>query len=261
MNALVAIVSNTLRQLLGRRRTIGLLILSSVPALILFLVSLGEEGRELEEFFRQGMLTLILGVVIPIIALLLGAGAFGEERSGHTMPFLALRPIPREVIAAGKLIAAWIGSTLIGGVGAALAGVVMGVETGRWLEVPAILAATAITCLGFSAVFQVVGYITDRAVVIGLVYIVLWEGVITGAISAVATTSLWRIGMSAYAGIIAGSHWGAVAGLSSRVVDDLEDLLSGVQPGAWGAIAKVAVLAIISIAIVGYAMRDRDLVR
>lgn len=261
MSAFVAIVGNTLRQLLGRRRTIGLLVLSAIPALILFLVSLGEDGRELEEFFRQGMLTLILGLVIPVIALLLGAGAFGEERSNHTMPFLALRPIPREIIAGGKLVAAWLGSSLIGGFGGALAGIVMGVETGRWMEVPAILVATTITCLGFAAVFQLVGYITDRAVVIGLIYIVLWEGVITGAISAVATTSLWRVGMSAYAGIIAGSHWGAIAGLNSRVVEDLEDLLSGVQPGAWGALAKVLVLAVISIAAISYVMRDRDLVR
>jgi hypothetical protein len=86
-------------------------------------------------------------------------------------------------------------------------------------------------------------------VIIGLGYLLVWEGIVTGAASQVSTTSLWRIGASAYAGI------------QTEGVADLENLLSGVNPGVWGAAAKVVVLVLISVAVTGYLMRDRDLIR
>jgi ABC-2 type transport system permease protein len=261
IRAFQAIVANTLRQLLGRGRTIGLLLFAAVPALILLIFAINENDRATEEFFRQGMLTTLLAVVVPVIALIMGAGALAEERQSHTIPFLTLRPIPREVIVAAKMVASGIGASLIGGFGVALTTVVLGFETGEWVEVPASLVAAALTSFGFAAVFQFVGYLTDRAVPIGLIYIVIWEGAITSAIDAISTSSLWRVGMSAYAGIVAGEHWGAAAGLRAAVVADLTDILAGVQPGAWGALAKVAVIGAISIALTGYLMRDRDLVQ
>ena len=88
-----------------------------------------------------------------------------------------------------------------------------------------------------------------------------WVGVVTGAASQVASTSIWRMGVSAYAGIVAGDHWGSDAfGLETQVVADLEDLLSGVLPGVWGAVLKVLGLAAVSVAVTAYLMRERDLV-
>jgi hypothetical protein len=97
-------------------------------------------------------------------------------------------------------------------------------------------------------------------VVIGLAYLLIWEGIVTSAASQVATTSIWRMGVSAYAGIVAGDHWGSALGLEAQVVADLEDLLSGVLPGVWGAVFKVLALAAVSVAALGVFMRDRDLV-
>lgn len=261
MRRFLAIVRVTILQLIGRRRSIGLIALGLIPAFILTLFALNEPDRETEEFFRTVILFLVLGVTVPISAIMLGSSSMGDERENKTISFLALRPIRREVIAAAKLVATWISSFVIGGVGAAATAIVLGLSVGSWNEVPAILAGTAITALGFAAVLQVVGYITDRAVVIGLGYLLIWEGIVTSAADQVATTSIWRIGVSAYAGIIAGDHWGAPLGLDAQVVADLEDLLGRVNPGAWGALAKVVGLAVLSVVALTLAMRDRDLVR
>jgi len=260
MTRFLAIIRVTLLQLIGRRRSIGLLVLAAVPAVILLLVGLNEADRETEEFFRRGILPLILGVTVPIIAIILGSGSLGDERTHKTISYLALRPIRREVIAAAKLTATWLASFLVAGSGAFLAAVALGITVGSWDEMFAIMVATAISTLGFVAVMQVVGYLTDRAVVIGLGYLLIWEGIVTGAASAVATTSIWRMGASAYAGIIAGDHWGSALGLEARVVADLEDLLAGVAPGVWGALFKVLGISAVSIVALGYLMRDRDLV-
>lgn len=260
MTRYIAIVRVTLVQLIGRRRSIGLLLLAATPAVILLLVGLNETDRETEEFFRTGILTLVLGVTVPIIAIILGSGSLGDERTAKTISYLALRPIRREFIAAAKLVAAWLASFLVAGSGAVLAGVALGITVGSWDEIPAIVVAAAITTLGFVAVMQVVGYITDRAVIIGLAYLLIWEGIVTGTASQVATTSIWRMGMSAYAGIVAGDHWGSALGLEAQVVADLEDLLSGVNPGVWGALFKVLAISAVSVVAVGYLMRDRDLV-
>ena len=260
MTRFLAIIRVTLLQLIGRRRSIGLLVLAAVPAVILLLVGLNEPDRETEEFFRLGVLPLILGVTVPIIAIILGSASLGDERTHKTISYLALRPIRREFIAAAKLVAAWLASFLVAGSGAFLAAVALGITVGSWDEMLAIMVATAISTLGFVAVMQVVGYITDRAVVIGLAYLLIWEGIVTGAASAVATTSIWRMGASAYAGIVAGDHWGSALGLEARVVADLEDLLAGVLPGVWGALLKVLGISVVSILALGYLMRDRDLV-
>lgn len=260
MKRLLAIVRVTVLQLVGRKRSIGLLVLAATPALIMLLVGANVADREAEEFFRTGALSLVLGVTVPIIAIILGSGSIGDERRTKTISYLALRPIPREAISAAKLFAAWLSSFLVAGAGALLTAIAYGITVGSWSELPAIMAATAITTLGFVAVMQVLGYITDRAVVIGLAYLLIWEGIVTSAASQVATTSIWRIGVSAYAGIVAGDHWGSALGLQARVVADLQDLLSGVAPGAWGALFKVLGMSVVSVIVLSYLLRDRDLV-
>ncbi len=249
MTRVFAIARVTVYGLIGRRRSLGLVLLGLVPAVILTIFGLSEPDRETEEFFRVGILPMVLGVSVPITALILGAASLGDERQQKTISYITMRPIRREAIAAAKLAAAWLSSFLIAGFGALVTGVVFGWTTGSWDEIPAFLIATGITTLGFVAVFQVVGFITDRAVIIGLGYLLVWEGLVTGAASQVSTTSLWRIGASAYAGI------------QTEGLADLEDLLSGVNPGVWGAAAKVVVVALLSVAVTGYLMRDRDLIR
>lgn len=260
MTRFLAIIRVTLLQLIGRRRSIGLLLLAAVPAVILLLVGLNVNERDTEEFFRTVILWLVLGVVVPIIAIVLGSGSLGDERAQKTMSYLALRPIRREVIATAKLLATWLASFLVAGAGALLTAVALGITIGSWDETLAILVATAVTTLGFVAVTQLVGYITERAVIIGLAYLLIWETIVTSAASQVATTSIWRMGLSAYAGIIAGDHWGSALGLEARVVADLKDLLSGVGPGAGGALVKVLGLSMVSVLALGYLMRERDLV-
>ena len=260
MRRLVAIIRVTILQLIGRRRSIGLLILAAVPALIFLLITLNVDDREAEEWFRTLILFIMLAVVVPVIAVVIGSASLGDERSQKTISYIALRPIPRELIAVAKLVASWISSFVIAGSGAALAAVVLGASVGSWDEFGAILIATAITTLGFTAVTQTLGYLTDRAVIIGLAYVFIWEDVVTGAASQVATTSIWRMGASAYAGIVAGDHWGSALGLEAQVVADLEDLLAGVNPGAWGALFKVLAISAVSILVLAYFMRERDLV-
>lgn len=260
MKRILAIIRVTVYQLIGRRRSIGLLVLAAAPALIMLLVGYNTAESEALEFFRTGALPLVLGVTTPIISIILGAGSLGDERSAKTISYLALRPIRREVIAAAKLGAAWLASFLVAGVGALLTAAALGITAGSWGELFGLVVATAVTSLGFVAVLQVIGYITDRAVVIGLAYLLIWEGIVTGAADQVATTSIWRMGASAYAGIVAGDHWGEAFGLEAQVVRDLQDLLSGVAPGVFGAVAKVLGIAVVSVFVLGYLMRDRDLV-
>ncbi|MBT8166338.1 MAG: ABC transporter permease, partial [Acidimicrobiia bacterium] len=139
MTRFLAIIRVTLLQLIGRRRSIGLLVLAAVPAVILLLVGLNEADRETEEFFRRGILPLILGVTVPIIAIILGSGSLGDERTHKTISYLALRPIRREVIAAAKLSATWLASFLVAGSGAFLAAIALGITVGSWDEMFAIM--------------------------------------------------------------------------------------------------------------------------
>ncbi len=109
--------------------------------------------------------------------------------------------------------------------------VVLGLRFSDWGTLGPLLLAVALTSLSYVSVFLVLGYLTQRAVLIGLVYAFIWESGMTTAVTSLATVSLMRIGLSAYAGLVP----------TSRVY--LDDLLGAVQPGAGGAVAKAVVIA------------------
>jgi len=249
MKAFLALMANTLRQLLGGRRVILLLLMALLPAAVLG-VLLAQERTAVgaTEIFHQAPLTILFFVVLPVASLIFGAGALGDERRDATLSFILLRPLPRSVLAGAKLLGAWIAAMAVVGVGAAIMSIVLGLRFADWGTLGPLLAAVALSTLAYVSVFLVLGYLTGRAVLIGLVYVFVWESSMTTAVGSLATVSLMRIGLSAYAGLVPVGR-GRLA---------VEDLLGAVQPGAGGAVAKAAVIAVLAVASVTALLRYRD---
>jgi ABC-2 type transport system permease protein len=235
-----------LRQTLGWRRVAGLGLLTLVPVVVTLAV-VGDVGdaAALRRFHEAPFATLML-VALPVVALILGAAALGDERRDQTLSFLLVRPLRREAIVGAKLLSGWLATVLLVGGGAALSGLVMGLSAGHGEVVVPLLAAVAISALGYASIFVLLGYVTGRAVLYGLAYVFIWESGITGAVDALATVSLWRIGLSAYVDLVPGSR------------PQLRDVLGNLTPGVWGATAKVVVIAVLAVAIGGILLRHRD---
>jgi len=248
MRAVQAIVRVSLRQALGGKRLIALGLVGVVPTAVMLVTANNLTTDAMIARFYDGPFGILFFLVMPITSMVIGAGVMGDERRDGTLSFLLLRPLPRWEIIGAKLVAAWSAVVLVAGGAAVLAAAALGLRSGYWDAVLPMLIGIAISGLAYTAVFMILGHLTSRAVLIGLVYNFIWEAGITGAAPALANVSLLRIGMTAYAALVP----------DAKV--PIADMLSTLAPGPFGALAKAVVIAALSVVALVWFLRTRDAV-
>jgi ABC-2 type transport system permease protein len=187
MNGVIARI--TLRQLLSRRRTLLLLLLGGVLLLVAGVFRLaGDHLRALS--FTSGLLsTLGVGTLMPLVALLFGTGAFGAEIEDGTAVFLLAKPIKRRTVVLTKLaVAAGCSAVLTCGP-MLVAGLIAAGGLGDGL-VLGMAAGAAIGSLIYCSVFVALSLVTTRALVFGLAYVLIWEGLLAGLFEGTRTFSI-----------------------------------------------------------------------
>jgi ABC-2 type transport system permease protein len=176
----VTIASVTARSLLGRRRTILMLLLAGAPILLGLLVRLGGT--------RSGALVpalegLVVYSVLPLVALVFGTAALGSELDDGTAVHILTRPIPRWAIVLPKLIVAGGLTAVLLFPATIISGVLVGGLGSRELGLTfAFAIAIVIGSFVYSAIFVALSAATSRGLVIGLGYSLLWEGLLSGAL-------------------------------------------------------------------------------
>lgn len=249
MKAALAIMGMTVRQILGLRRAIGLGLLALAPSLILFL-SLGQQSEQagLNDFVELSA-GLFFNVVIPVITLILAAASLGDERRDGTLSFIVLRPQPRWLIAGAKIAGAAGTAVALSAVGGIAMAVSFGIRTQSWAFIWPILVGSVLAAVAYAAIFVPLGYITERAVAIGLAYVFIWEQGIVGAAGSLATLSPWRIGYSAFAALIPAE--------AQRFVPEFA--LGTMEPAFAASVIKAAVFLSASVVLTASILRRRDL--
>ena len=249
MTAPLTITRITTRQLVGGRRAIWLLILAVAPAAIFALASSNISKSQLFDPFVGFVVIGHFSVVVPLVTLAFAGPALGQERRGHTLSFLVLRPLPRWSIAAAKLAGAFAAGFMVTGVGALALGVAYGFRAGDWGWIVPLLVGTAVGASIYAAIFLPLGYATRHATLIGLGFWLIWENGIVSAVSGLAWTSPWRVGFSAFVDL-------APLALDP---DILEFGLGSMGAGAFGAVGKAILWVAGGVAITTLLLRRRDL--
>jgi ABC-2 type transport system permease protein len=185
MNAVIARL--TARQLLGRRRTVLLLLLASLMMLVALGIRLGADP-----FTRQHAALRMLEIFgtatqMPLVALLFGTATIGAELEEGTAIYLLAKPIPRRVTLLTKLAVATACSVALTSVPVLLAGLLAGAGIGLSA---AFAVATAAGSLIYCALFVAASLLTSRALVLGLGYVLIWEGVLAGLFAGTQTFSV-----------------------------------------------------------------------
>ena len=113
MTTLIPIASVTLRALLGRRRSILMLILAAMPILLGLLVGIND--RQLRgETLGATLDGFVVRVVLPLIALVFGTAALGAELDDGTAVHKQTKPIdPWPIIVAKIAIAGTLTAALV----------------------------------------------------------------------------------------------------------------------------------------------------
>jgi ABC-2 type transport system permease protein len=187
MNPVIA--SITLRQLISRRRTILLLLLGLVMVVVAAVFRLAGEEARATLFTTRLVSTLGVGTLMPLVALILGTGAIGAEIDDGTAVFLLAKPLSRTTIVLTKLAVASACSILITCTPMLAAGLIGVGGLGDGL-VLGFAAAAAIGSVLYTAVFLALSLVTRRAMVLGLAYVLVWEGLLAGLFAGTRTFSI-----------------------------------------------------------------------
>lgn len=173
------LASITLRGLLNRRRTLLLVLVAALPVVVAGIYRLSQPAdAEALEFGGRLMADFGLGVLLPLVAVIIGTATIGSELEDGTIVYLLAKPIPRLLIVAVKLVVAWLVVVALVAPAVVLAGLVAtGGDAGLAM---AYGVASVLGALEYTAIFLALSLLTSRALVIGLAYVVIWEGVVAG---------------------------------------------------------------------------------
>jgi ABC-2 type transport system permease protein len=149
----------TLRQTVGQRRTWVMLLFASVPVILALIFRLAADADENRlEFFMDGMDNLVVGLILPLTALVFGTAVLGQElEDGTTSVVLVIS------IGAMALIL--------------LAG------DAEYRLILAASTALSFGALAYVSLFVCLSIMFSRALIIGVIYVFVWEALITALIN------------------------------------------------------------------------------
>jgi ABC-2 type transport system permease protein len=183
MNPTIARI--TARGLLGRRRS---LLLLPLPVLVvgLALVAHGIAADHVTDWAPPIVEGLGFGALLPIVALIVGTGVLGSEIDDGTIVHILAKPLPRREIILTKLVVAAGITAAVSAVPMFIAGtIISSVAFGVGLGVASVAGA-----LGYSALFILLSLVTRRPMLIGLGYVLLWEGLLGSVLKGTSALSV-----------------------------------------------------------------------
>ncbi|HET9243048.1 MAG TPA: ABC transporter permease [Gaiella sp.] len=188
-----AVFGLTVRQLVGSRRIWLVLALVALPLLAAALYRVGDSETTSERFADNVTTTLLASAILPLAMLLFATSAFGNELVDRTLGYLTLKPIARWRIIVPKLAAALI----VGGIPVALSGfAAVAVADGRLGGALATGLGLLVGAAAYAAIFTWAGLATRHALLIGLVYVFVWEATLAAYLDGVRFLSVRRYTLS-----------------------------------------------------------------
>ena len=185
---MLSVYQLTLRQLTGRWRLAIMTVLAAMPVLLTVMMLHDARTLSVSDYDSAVLSAILAGSIMPLVVLAIAGAAFANETEDRTLANLTLSPLPRWQIAVPKLLAA-----------ITIAGVFITASAFATSHIAFISDSTAtiaVTVSAFVAVamyasaFVWLGLVTPHAIGFGLLYVVLWEGLISGFVSGVRLLSI-----------------------------------------------------------------------
>jgi ABC-2 type transport system permease protein len=127
-------------------------------------------------------------VVVPLTALIIGTSVLGAEIDDSSLVSMLATPVRRSSVIMSKFVGATLLTIAFAAVGEYIAGAI---ATGPSSKLAlGLLAGAAAASLVYNALFIMLSVLTTRAIAVGLLYLLVWEGLLGNLVSGVRVLSV-----------------------------------------------------------------------
>ncbi len=222
------ITAITLRRILRAKRTWAL---TALPLLgvVVATVTLTRtfDVRVGYAHFTRG---LLLPIIVGLVGLVIAASAVTDERDELTILYLAQTPVARWRAVAEIWLGAWVATTLLSALPVIMAVVLLGKAEQGVTAMVAVVGACVLAAGAYTALGVLAALWTRRAAIVGLVYVLLLESIVSGFAAGARNLSVAQHGRAI-----------AAAGLDSKTWREL-------APPSTGTATSVVVLVVVTAA-------------
>ena len=202
----------TMRSTLGRKRVF----LFAVPALILilFTVALKVSGPPSRPWPSHVLGTFGFSVLLPLTALIIGTSVLGAEIDDGSIIHLLATPVRRSSVVMTKFVVATVLAMIFAAIPELVAALIAGggisppaatsggpggfvspvTISGSKLALGLFVGALACSVI-YNAVFVMVSVATTRAIAVGLLYVLIWEALLSNFVSGARLLSVSHYGL------------------------------------------------------------------
>ena len=180
----------TLRATLGRRRAF----LFAVPAVILIALTLVLRASHPAALLWPDQVLGDFGfsVLLPLTALIIGTGVLGAEIDDGSAIHLLATPVRRSAVVFTKFAVATVLTMLFAAVPELIAGLLAPHSTKLAV---ALFTGALVGSVIYSAVFVMASVLTTRAIAVGLLYVLIWEALLSNFVSGARLLSVGHYGL------------------------------------------------------------------
>jgi ABC-2 type transport system permease protein len=184
----------TYRALLGKRRAAILFLLPAL--LILMAVAVRMLNGADDQVASDVLGGFALATMVPLIGVIAGTGAIGPEIDDGSIVYLLSKPVKRSAIIFTKLIVAIAVTMGFSAIPTFVAGWILN-GNGQQIAI-AYTVAALVASIAYSALFLLLGTVSRHAVVIGLVYALVWEALFGSLVAGARTLSVqqWSLALA-----------------------------------------------------------------
>jgi ABC-2 type transport system permease protein len=207
------VASITVRATLGRRRAI----LFAIPAVILIALTLILRASHPAALLWPDNVLGDFGfsVLLPLTALIIGTGVLGAEIDDGSVIHLLATPVRRADVIVTKFAVAVVLTALFAAVPELIAGLIAP-NSGK-LAI-ALFVGALVGSVVYSAVFVLASVLTTRAIAFGLLYVAIWEGVLSNVVGGVRILSIAHYALGVANAIYPDQNLQAGLGLSTSLI-------------------------------------------
>lgn len=198
----LVILQAGLRALLTGRRWILVVLLDAVFILLALLIATQRDTASHQRHLVDLFHNLGLPALLPFVALLFSTEALGAEVEDRTLIYLTLRPLSSATIVFAKFAAAFLITLVAVWLPLLVSFLVLGLNDPPAGQLPALLLAGVVGSAGYCAVFLLLGLLLRRALLIGAIYVLTWEGAVAALSTSAAHLSVRFYTFGIYAGVL-----------------------------------------------------------